>query len=317
MQMKTSLLPNASKPALLATLVAGALGIAPSAMAAFLVAEMNTGKAELYNATGTHLSTFASGLSAPIGVAEGGGSVFISSYGNDMINKYTPGGTSQGVVNSGAAGHGPTGLAYINGRIHGAAYNIGYLTSSAPDAVAEDGNPGSPSSYLYYSPGTTVHGVASAAPNGFTDIVYYTATVGGTGEVGYWQPGVAAGTVINLGTVDLRGVVAAGSSTLYVAEFSANKIVKVYFDGIGWVSSDFITGINTPVGVAIDGGNLYVSSFDDKTITGYSLGDASQVSQFTTLSNPQYFAITSIPEPASFGLLAAGALLVIRRRRQV
>ena len=316
--MKTSLLPNASKPALLAALVAGALGITPNVKAAFLVAESNTGKAELYGATGTYLGNFASGLSTPIGVAEGGGNVYISAYGGG-VNKYSTTGTALGVVNSnsGPFNHGPAGLAYINGRIHNAAYNIGTLTSSAPDAGTEDGDPNTPSSYLYYTFATTVHGVGSAAPNGFTDIVYYTATVGGTAEVGYWQPGAAAGTVINLGTVDLRGVVAAGSSTLYVAVNSANKVVKVNYDGTSWVSSDFITGISSPVGVAIDGGNLYVSSFNGQTITGYSLANATQVSQFSTLSNPQYFAITSIPEPASFGLLAAGALLVIRRRRQV
>lgn len=66
----------------------------------------------------------------------------------------------------------------------------------------------------------------------------------------------------------------------------------------------------------MDDGKLYVSSFDDKTITGYSLADATQVSQFSTLSNPQYFAITAIPEPASFGLLATSALMLIRRRRR-
>ena len=323
--MKTSLLPNASKPALLAALVAGALGITPNVKAAFLVAESNTGKAELYGATGTYLGNFASGLSTPIGVAVGGGNVFINELfggagSGGQTTKFSSAGANLGVVNSSASPnfHYPAGLAWSDNRINSAAFGINYLTSSGPDAGPEDGDPGTPLSYLYYAPTTaTIHGVASANPNGFTGVYFsYASQVDGSGGIGYWDPGVTAFDSITTVPVasTLRGLVTDGSGNLYFALNGSGEIWKR--DGAGTVTT-WKTGLNSPVGLAIDGGNLYVSSFYGQTITGYSLANATQVSQFSTLSNPQYFAITSIPEPASFGLLAAGALLVIRRRRQV
>ncbi len=311
--MKTTI-----KKSLLGAVCLAVVG-AYSANAAFLVAESSSGKAELYGSNGTHLSTFATGLSTPLGVAEGGGFVFISTYGNDMINKYSPSGTSLGVVNSSATGHGPAGLAFINGRIQGAAFNISYLTSSGPDPAAEDGNPATPLSYLFYTPFVgSVHGLASAAPNGFSDIVYYTGQNGANGTLGYWQPGVDAGTIYDFGATTVRGVVAGGSNTMYVAMYDLNKVVKMTFSDGGWTASDFITDINNPIGLAIDGNNIYVSSFLDQTISGYSLVDASFQSSFNTLGAPQYFIVTAVPEPGSVSLLMATGLgaLVWRRRRQ-
>lgn len=315
---------NSSKPALLAALVAGALGIAPSAMAAFLVAESNTGKAELYGATGTYLGTFASGLSTPLGVAEGGGNVYIGSYGTGQTTKYSPSGTSLGVINSGAdASWGLVGLAYTGGgRINQAFLDYsatGLVTSQLPDAGMENGSPGTVGVDYFYYQGGPAHGIASLVPNGFLGgaAAYTRQNNDGSGALTYWLPGIDAGNYVSFAAGSYaRGVVAAGNNTFYVALGGLDKVVKVNYDGTSWVTSDFITGISSPVGVAIDGGNLYVSSYSGQTITGYSLANATQVSQFSTLSNPQYFTVTSIPEPGSCGLLAAGALLIIRRRRR-
>jgi PEP-CTERM motif len=289
-----------------------ALG-ASSANAAFLVAEGTT--AQLYSASGTSLGAFATGFGASIGVAEGGGYVFISDY-SAGVNKYSTSGTPLGVVNSnsGPNAFGPAGIAFSGGRIDTAGFNINTVMSSGPDFPSpgpqgsEDGDPATPLPYLYYVSPAGPHGMTSATPNGFSGVYYTTSnTSDNSGTLSYWVPGVSANdSIISFakGTAP-RGVVADGSGNLYGALFLTGEIWKR--DSAGNVTT-WKTGLTTPVGVAIDGGNLYVSSFNNKTISGYSLADASFQSSFSTLSNPQYFAITAIPEPSTYALLALSAL---------
>jgi hypothetical protein len=298
--------------------VVAALGMS-SASAEFLVNE-SSGSTEIYNSSGTHTGTFASGLSIPVGIAEGGGFVFIGEYGTGKTLKYSTGGAALGFVNNGAnAGWGPAGLAFTNGRIQSSLNSLGYVTSSAPDAGTEDENPFTPSGYMYAAVADAWNngspsGMTSLAPNGYADYVAFTTVNGdGSGALNYWGPGVGYGTYITLEAgAGARGVVAAGSSTFYVALFDAGKVVKVYWDANpetgGWKQSDWLTGLNTPVGLAIDGGILYVGSYLDKTITGYSLADASLQSSFSTAANPQYFALVSLTaEPVLPKLRMVGA----------
>jgi PEP-CTERM motif len=307
-----------------------ALG-ASSANAAFLVME-NSGNAQIYSSSGTFLSTFASGLSTPVGVAEGGGYVFINQYfggvgGNGgTTTKYSTTGMNLGIVNSASAAnnHNPAGLAWADNRIMSAANGINTLTSSGPDFPSpgaqgpEDGNPATPLSYLFYTPSnSSVAGVASANPNGFTGVYFsYSSSADNSGGVGYWNPGVAAFdsiAAVGAGSTP-RGLVTDGSGNLFFALQGSGIIKKRDASG---VVTDWKTGLNSPTGLAIDGGNLYVSSFNGMTISGYSLADASFQSSFTTLSNPQYFAISSIPEPGTIGLLAiAGLGLFFARRKR-
>jgi hypothetical protein len=160
-------------------------------------------------------------------------------------------------------------------------------------------------------------GMTSALPNGFQG-VYYTTwnTVNNSGTLSYWEPGVSAiDSIISFaaGTAP-RGVVADGLGNLYGALYLTGKIWKR--DGVGTVTT-WKTGLTTPVGVAIDGGNLYVSSHTGQSITGYSLADGSQQSTFSTMAAPQYFIVTAIPEPGTIGLLAiAGLGLFFARRKR-
>ena len=300
-----------------AALAAVSLLAGSSAQANFLVAESGSGRAEIYGSAGNYLGTFAAGFITPMGVAEGGGYVFVSDLTGSYVYKYSMGGSPLGIVNQGAVGggHMPAGIAYANGRINGTAYGISYVTSSAPDAGVEDGSPSTPSSYLYYATPAGPHGMTSAAPNGFPGLYYTTSAGDGSGTLGYWEPGVSAidGIISFAAGSNPRGVVADSSGDLFIALSGAGKIVKR--DGAG-VLTDWLTGLNSPVGLAVDGGNLYVSSYSGKTITGYRLTDVSQVSQFSTLSNPQYFAITRIAarpvaNDASF-VRPAGLTLKIR-----
>jgi hypothetical protein len=285
--------------------------------AAFLVAEQG-GNVQNYSGSGSFLGTFATGFLSPIGVAEGGGNVFVSDLTGSYIYKYSASGTPLGVINNAAVtgGHQPAGIAWSDNRINGAAYGINYLTSHGPDAGAEDGLPGTPLSYLYYGPSvSTIHGVASANPNGYTGVYFtYSSGTDGSGGLGYWDPGVMAidsiFTVVAGSTP--RGVVTDGSGNLFVALNGTGTIMKR--DSVGTVTT-WKTGLDSPVGLAVDGGNLYVGSFNGKTITGYSLSTGSQVSSFATLSSPQYFTVTAIPEPMTVSILGLGMLGLLRRKR--
>ncbi len=295
--------------------VVAALGMS-SASAEFLVNE-SSGSTEIYSSSGTHTGSFATGLNIPVGIAEGGGYVFIGEYGTGKTLKYSTSGASLGFVNSGAnAGWGTAGLAFTNGRIQSSLNSLGYVTSSAPDAGTEDESPSTPSGYMYAAVADAWNngnpaGMTSLAPNGYADYVAFTTVNGdGSGALNYWSPGVDFGTYITFETgAGARGVVAAGNSTFYVALLDAGKVVKVSYDGVlGWTQSDWLTGLNTPVGLAIDGGILYVGSYLDQTITGYSLADASLQSSFTTAANPQYFTLVTLAtEPALPKLRIVGA----------
>ena len=161
--------------------------------------------------------------------------------------------------------------------------------------------------------------MTSAAPNGFTGVYYTTSNPSdSSGTLSYWDPGVSAfDSIIAFAPgTSPRGVVADGAGSLYGALLSTGEIWKR--DGAGNVTT-WKTGLNSPIGVAIDGGNLYVSSFNSRSITGYSLADRSQQSTFSTLGAPQYFIVTAIPEPSTWALIGIGlfgAVVFHRCRRR-
>ena len=99
-------------------------------------------------------------------------------------------------------------------------------------------------------------------------------------------------------------------------------MVKLSFDAVTntRTQSDFITGIANPIGVEIDNGKIFVSSFTNQTINGYSLTDGSLQSTFNTVGSPQYFSVTAVPEPSTYamvGLVGIFGLIAVRRRSKV
>ena len=299
-----------------ATLAVASLMNCPSARADFIVNEQD-GNARLYSSAGTPAGTFATGLATPIGIAVGGGNIYINELfggaGGGQTTKFSEAGVNMGVVNSAATyfGHQPAGLAWSDNRINSAAYGLNTLTSSGPDAGPEDGDPGTPLSYYYYQPTTaTIHGVASANPNGFTGVYFsYASEVDGSGGIGYWDSIATAFDSIATvppGSVP-RGLVTDGEGNLYFALVNAGEIWKR--DSAGVVTT-WKTGLDSPVGLAIDAGIIYVGSFNGKTITGYSLADGSQVSQFATTNQPQYFALVTLtaePVMPKLRMISAGS----------
>jgi hypothetical protein len=280
----------------------------------FIVNEQD-GNARRYSSAGTPAGTFATGLGAPLGIAAGGGNIYINEHtggagGGGRTTKFSEAGENLGVVNSAATNnsHQTAGLAWSDNRINSAAYGINNLTSSGPDAGPEDGEPGTPLAYLYYQPTTaTIHGVASANPNGFQGVYFSYSAGDGSGGIGYWNPGVTA--FDSIATVPAgsfpRGLVTDGAGNLYFVLFGSGEIWKR--DATGVVTT-WKTGLNSPVGLATDAGIIYVGSYNGQTITGYSLVDGSQVSQFATTNQPQYFALVTLTaEPVLPKLRMVGA----------
>lgn len=171
--------------------------------------------------------------------------------------------------------------------------------------------------------GTSLH-----ASNGSTAITTKVQSYGPTPTV------ATVGTpVVTLATSDAvngfffadLSTTVAGDDTLYVLSTVENLLRKYSFDGSAWTaagsisasSGQNITGVSDPTtGTA----NLYITSASSLyalvdatgsagTLTG-SLGTAIA----TAGTNTAFRGLALIPEPASMGLLATAALMLVRRR---
>jgi hypothetical protein len=136
---------------------------------------------------------------------------------------------------------------------------------------------------------------------------------------------LASGDAVNgIFMADLNGSVA-GDDTLYILSTVENKLRKYSFDGSVWTAagdisastSQNITGSVDPLTGAVQlyttsGGTLYTLA-DATGSAGTLAGTLTSVA--TAGTNTAFRGIALIPEPASLGGLAAGGILLIRRRR--
>jgi hypothetical protein len=72
------------------------------------------------------------------------------------------------------------------------------------------------------------------------------------------------------------------------------------------VSATLVSGLNTPEGIAVSGGNLWVANYNIGTIGEYNAttGAAVNATLVSGLSNPHF--ITVVPEPGSVVLAVLG-----------
>ena len=110
---------------------------------------------------------------------------------------------------------------------------------------------------------------------------------------------------------------------LYVSDYLDNKVHRFNGTTGAWeMSMDVTAALSGPVGLAFGLNNtLYVSSFLNDRILTYnrSTGDYTGIYQDSTsdsgLISPTYLVFTSIPEPGTFAVAAAGLALVSLLRR--
>ncbi len=99
----------------------------------------------------------------------------------------------------------------------------------------------------------------------------------------------------------------------------SNGTVAVY-DAVtgGVVNASFITGLNSPLGLAISGNNLFVANFGSGTVGEYdaTTGATINANFVTGLNGPVDLAVRVIPEASTYELLVGGlGLLFFVRRR--
>ncbi len=208
---------------------------------------------------GATISTFASNLNSPNGVAfDAAGNLYVTNYKNNnagagTVSKVTP----AGVVTTFASGFSnPDRLAFD------AAGNL-YVSNGSANTVSE------------VTPGGVVSTFASGfnTPNGLAfdaaGNLYVSNAFGNT--VSKVTP---AGVVSTFATgLNFPGSLAFDAAgNLYVANDAgdANTVVKVTPDG---VVSPYASGFSTPAGMAFDAaGNLFVANFNANTVTEVTPG---------------------------------------------
>jgi hypothetical protein len=172
--------------------------------------------------------------------------------------------------------------------------------------------------------GNTLFGSSVLAGNTSKVLSYGNLPIGAT--VG--TPVITQGftdTINGYALFDLSSAVA-GPDTLYALSTGQNKLSKFTFNGTSWSASGTITatGIQNITGVSTNGTDvsLFLTSgsgiFSEYDASGYNANITGSLALLTSAgANTAFRGVALIPEPStlSLGLLAAGTLLGLRRRR--
>ena len=145
--------------------------------------------------------------------------------------------------------------------------------------------------------------------------------VSGSSTIGEYNASTGAAINASLvsGLSEAFGIAVSGSD-LFVS-YGSNTIGEYSASTGAAINASLVSGLNGPGGIAVSGLDLYVS-YGGNTIGEYnaSTGAPINASLVSGLNFPALIAVTnppsSVPEPASLSLLAAGALglAAIRRR---
>jgi DNA-binding beta-propeller fold protein YncE len=252
--------------------------------------------------TGANLGILAS-PQGPRGIAlDQAGNIFVVSYPDQKIMKYTPGGVAS-VFADIYFSHGE-GLAFDSaGNLYMADYVANTITRFAPDG----------SSSIFASAGLNQpYGLAFDHAGNL-----YAANSGNNTIERFTPDGV--GHVFATGLNTPIGLAFDHAGNLYAANYNGHNVLK--FAPNGGVGSVFASGFADPAGLAFDSaGNLYVA--DQWSLPNY--GSVIKVAPdgvstpfaSTFLSGPVFLAVLQVPEPSSIALLsvAVPAFIAFQRR---
>src|SRR5208283_4290032 len=126
-------------------------------------------------------------------------------------------------------------------------------------------------------------------------------------------------SLLTTGTNRVLGMAVSGSNLL-VANFDSDTIGEYTTSG-ATVNASLVTGLCSPVGIAVSGSNLFVTSStstqSNGTIGEYTTsGAVVNASLVTGLSRPWGIAVAPVPEPSTALLLSAGIVGLTARRHR-
>ncbi|HUJ72995.1 MAG TPA: SBBP repeat-containing protein [Verrucomicrobiae bacterium] len=268
--------------------------------------------------------------------------IYAASFYNNTIYRYTSSGQQSVFVNSGLDG--PDGLAFdSSGNLYVA--NWGYSTfdifsGGSIDKIDSSGH-------------LTVFASGLAIPDGlaFDSSGNLYAAMNTTGTIMKYDPS-GNGTVFASGLSFPYKMAFDNNGNLYVVDAGDNSIVKfdpdgnesVFASGITYprgvaldsngnvyVSDNnrhiwkfdpsgqgslFATDLYAPMGLAFDSsGNLFLASSGDNTIVKFDPSGQQSVFANSGLDSPQAVAVQSVPEPATWILLALGIIAFLGNHR--
>jgi glutamine cyclotransferase len=240
-------------------------------------------------------SAFITGIGGPTGIAFDGNQLYVG-HDNGYVGQYnlTTGAAVNSTLISGL--NSVNGLAVLDNNLFYA--NWGNSTFGKFDL-------------------TTLNKIGSYSVSQYRafGLAIYGDTLLAAGRSGIGQYNTSTGAQIK--GIDSSGPVngiAVAGNYLYAAYNTLGTIGRFNLaDGTG--SYNFITGLNTPRGVAIDGNNLFVSSGTSIAQYNATTGATINSSFISGLNIPVYIAI--VPEPSTYALFGLGALaLVVAYRRK-
>jgi sugar lactone lactonase YvrE len=311
------------------SIVAAILYPIAASAATLYVTDYGVGTISKYDTTTNAVSTFATGLSNPTGLAfDPTGNLFVANYGTGTIDKFT----SSGVKSNFATGlSDPTGLAFDkSGNLFVSNYDIGTISKFAAaggsPTVFASGLKG-PGSLVFDATGNLLVGDVSLNLTNFTassTIERFTPT----GSKSTFASGLSATTGL---AIDTSGNVFAGDLSFSFTAGITGKINR--FAAAGGSPTTFATGLNAITGLAFDpSGNLFagdVANYNFLTGTGTGTIDrfnsAGTKTTFATgLSTPAFLAFaptatpTAVPEPFMIigTLVGSASALRLRQRLQ-
>lgn len=287
---------------------AAALMVSSMASAVLLIS-YDGSKLGLFTDAGALIKNYATDLGNPQGVAvDSFGNAYVADLDNKRVRMYNSAGTYVRDVmdNTYSGGSSPTGLAMrADGQL------IVMADIGATEAQFTTFNTAATNDWETYNN----HGTFGAGYRG----CYYAASQDRFyATTGDWVQYFAGsnlqtweGNVCQLGST-AAGLAMDATGNVYAA--SAGGYIGKWDGGIILYPEFISTGLSFPLGVVVNGANLYVANSVGGNVQTYNLSGTLQSS--FNISNPAYMAYTTIiPEPAALSLLGLGVVGLLRRKR--
>ena len=271
------------------------LGLARANAQNFYLASYN--QVAEYNPSGTTLDTLTSGITYPQGMAfDSSGNLYVANYNYGTVWQFGPGGnliTSSFISNL----NGPVGLAINNGNL--------FVANQNGNTVSKYDLNGNLINATFASGLNTPRGLAF---NSSGDLFVANS---GNGTVSEFGP---TGNLINAtfgsGLNSPYGLAVNGADDLFVANYVANGYISEFGPGGNLINAHFIsTGLNSPVGLTFENGNLYVVNSGNNCISEYGPGGNSINANVYSAFDFGTFMVFAVPEPSVTSLALAGLAL--------